>query len=151
LLRQCYLCSSHSQLGSNLGFFIADNAGPNNTAIRAILRDLDPDGCLTHIINLVAKAFLFGKDVESLEIHQDRSKAEIKELLEVRQDWLDHGPYGKLHKTVEFIRDTPQRRDEWFSIANSGIEDQFEGTKKIEFPRQDNKNPPWAHPTPVLG
>ena len=124
------------QLGSNLGFFIADNAGQNDTAIQAILRDLDPDikdpesrrvRCFAHIINLVVKAFLFGKDVKSLEIHQDRSKTEIKELLEVRQDWLDHGPYGKLHKTVEFIRDSPQRRDEWFSITNSGIDDEFEG------------------------
>jgi hypothetical protein len=41
-------------------------------------------GCLGHIINLVAKAFLFGKDVESLEIHKDRSEAEIKELLGVK-------------------------------------------------------------------
>ena len=127
------------QLGSNLGFFIADNAGPNDTAIQAILRDLypdikDPDGrrvrCLSHIINLVAKAFLFGKDIESLEIHKDRPKTEIKELLEIRQDWLDHGPYGKLHKTIEFIKDSPQRRDEWFSIANTGIEDEFEGRQK---------------------
>jgi hypothetical protein len=124
------------QLDSNLGFFIADNAGSNDTAIRAILRDLDPDTkdpdgrrvrYFAHIINLVAKAFLFGKDVESLEIYQDRSQAEIKELLEIRQDWLDHGPYGKLHKTVQFIRDSSERRDEWFSIANSEIEDEFEG------------------------
>jgi hypothetical protein len=67
----------------------------------------DPDGrrvrCLAHIISLVAKAFLFGKDIESLEIHKDRPKTEIKELLEIRQDWLDHGPYGKLHKTIEFV------------------------------------------------
>jgi hypothetical protein len=52
-------------------------------------------------MNLVAKAFLFGKDIENLGIHKDRSKAEIKELLEVRQDWLDYGPYGKLHKIIE--------------------------------------------------
>jgi hypothetical protein len=31
------------QLIPNLGFFIVDNAGPNDTAIQAILRDLDPD------------------------------------------------------------------------------------------------------------
>jgi hypothetical protein len=89
LLRLYYLCSNHSKLGSNLGFFIADNAGPNDTAIRGILRELDPDikdpdgrrvRRFAHTINLVAKAFLFGKDVESLEIHQDRSKTEIKEV-----------------------------------------------------------------------
>jgi hypothetical protein len=78
-------------------------------------------------MNLVAKAFLFGKDIENLGIHKDRSKAEIKELVEVRQDWLDYGPYGKLHKTIEFIKDSPQRRDEWFSIVNTGIEGEFEG------------------------
>jgi hypothetical protein len=128
LLRLYYLCS-------NLGFFIADNAGPNDTAIWAILRDLDPDikdpdkrrvRCFAYIINLVAKAFLIGKDVESLEIHQDRSKAEIKEFLDIRQDWLNHGPYGKLHKIVEFTRNSPQRRDEWFSIANNEIDDEIE-------------------------
>ena len=94
-------------------------------------RDIkDPDGrqvgC-SHIINLVAKAFLFGKDVENLEIREDRSKVEMKELLEVKQDWLDYGPYGKLHETVEFIKDTPQWCDEWISIANNGIIDEFEG------------------------
>ena len=62
-----------------------------------------------------------------MEIHKGRSKAEIKELLEVRQDWLDYGPYGKLHETVEFIKDSPQRRDEWFSIVNNEIDDEFEG------------------------
>jgi hypothetical protein len=34
--------------------------------------------------------FLFGKDVESLEIYQDRPKVEIEKLLEVRQAWLDY-------------------------------------------------------------
>jgi hypothetical protein len=51
-----------------LGFFISDNASPNNTVIRAILAYLrsnlkDSDSkrirCLGHIINLAAKAFLF--------------------------------------------------------------------------------------------
>lgn len=44
------------------------------------------------------------------------------------------GPYGKLHETVEFIRDSRQRRDEWFSIVNSGIDSEFEG-----MPPQDAK------------
>ena len=124
------------QLGPNLGFFIADNAGPNDTAIRAILQDLDADikdpddrqvGCLGHIINLVAKAFLFGDDVESLEIHKDRSKAEIKEL-----SW-GQGRAGSTTDrtesfvTVELIKDSPQRRDEWFPIANNRIDDKCEG------------------------
>lgn len=70
---------------------------------------------------MISNAFLLGKDVESLEIHQDRSKAEIEELLKVRQAWLDHGLYGRLHKTVKSIRGSPQQHDEWFSIANMGL------------------------------
>ena len=56
---------------------------------------------------MTSNVFLFGKDVESLEIRQDRPKAEIEELLEVRQAWLDHELYGRLHKTVKFIRGSP--------------------------------------------
>jgi hypothetical protein len=59
-----------------LGFFIGDNIGLNNTTIRVILRKLrpnikDPDSrrvrCLGHIINLAAKAFLFNNNKESFE------------------------------------------------------------------------------------
>jgi len=49
-----------------------------------------------------------------LEIHKDCSR-------------LDYGPCGKLHQTVEFIKDIPQWHDEWFPIANNGISDEFEG------------------------
>jgi len=63
----------------NLGFFIADNASTNDTAINHILRAVRPDikhpearrvRCLGHIINLVAKAFLFSYDIESFETDQ---------------------------------------------------------------------------------
>jgi len=59
-----------------LGFFMGDNAAENGTAIRAIVAHLcpnekDPDSrrvrCLGHIINLAAKAFLFGQDADSFE------------------------------------------------------------------------------------
>jgi hypothetical protein len=59
-----------------LSFFIGDNAGPNNTAVRVILIKLrpnieDPDSrrlrCLGYIINLAAKAFLFRKDADTFK------------------------------------------------------------------------------------
>jgi hypothetical protein len=59
---------------NQLGFFIGDNIISNNTAIRAILvylrldlKDLDSRRvrCLSYIINLAAKAFLFGKDADA--------------------------------------------------------------------------------------
>jgi hypothetical protein len=56
-----------------LGYFIADNDGRNDTCIRAILRKHRPDikdsdsrriRYLRYIINLAAKAFLFGKNAD---------------------------------------------------------------------------------------
>src|SRR5438105_320061 len=61
---------------SQLGYFIGDNASPNDIAIRAILAELyptlrDPNfrrvRCLEYIINLAAKAFLFGNNTDSFE------------------------------------------------------------------------------------
>jgi hypothetical protein len=62
------------KITANLGVFVADNAESNDVAVRHILATLRPDikdpdsrrsRCLGHIINLAAKAFLFGKDVEA--------------------------------------------------------------------------------------
>ena len=66
-----------------LGYFIADNDGRNNTCIRAILRkhrpDIkDPDSrrvrYLGYIINLAAKAFLFGKNADAFEDSTDTTR-----------------------------------------------------------------------------
>jgi hypothetical protein len=59
-----------------LGYFIADNDARNDIYIRVILRKhrfniKDPNSrrvrCLKHIINLAAKAFLFGKNVDAFK------------------------------------------------------------------------------------
>jgi hypothetical protein len=59
-----------------LGYFIANNNSRNNTYIWAILRKHQPDikdpdnrrvRCLGYIINLAAKAFLFGKNIDAFE------------------------------------------------------------------------------------
>jgi hypothetical protein len=87
-----------------LGYFIADNDDRNDTYIRAILKkhrlDIkDPDSrkvrCLGHIINLAAKAFLFGKTQTPLKTPQ---------ILLVKM------VISKLHNTIKFVRCTPQRR-----------------------------------------
>jgi hypothetical protein len=61
---------------NQLGFFIKDNAGSNNTAIRTILAYLLPDlkdsnfrriRYLGHIINFTAKVFLFRKDADAFK------------------------------------------------------------------------------------
>src|SRR5277367_5563987 len=63
-------------LAEQFGFFMADNAETNDVAIKAVLSTLRPDvkdfnsrrgRCIGHIINLAAKAFLFGQDTEAFE------------------------------------------------------------------------------------
>ena len=60
---------------ARLGVYVGDNADLNDTAWKATLRILHPERdskasrsrCLGHIINLAAKAFIFGKNVEAFE------------------------------------------------------------------------------------
>jgi hypothetical protein len=56
------------ELKPNLGVFVADNVDSNDSAIKATLVTLRPNldartyrsRCLSHIINLAVKAFIFG-------------------------------------------------------------------------------------------
>jgi hypothetical protein len=118
-----------------LGFFIADNASVNDVAIRLILAHLRPDlknpdsrrvRCLGHIINLVAKAFLFGKDADAFE-EDSQTKKERSKLEAVRELWRKKGPLGKFHNTISFIRKNPQRREAFLETCGSGITSDIKG------------------------
>jgi hypothetical protein len=58
-----------------LGYFVLNNASSNDTCVREILKQLRPEfdskqrrlRCFGHIVNLAAKAFLFGEDAEAFE------------------------------------------------------------------------------------
>jgi hypothetical protein len=98
-----------------LGFFIGDNAAENSIVIRAILAHLcsylkDPDSrcirCLGYIINLIAKAFLFGHDADAFE-EDSRIKKELSKFEAVRELWRKKGPVGKFYNTIIFIRKNP--------------------------------------------
>ena len=82
-------------LGPRLGFFIGDNLPSNDVAIRSILDELRPDiaspdsrrvRCIAHIINLVAKAFLFNNDADSFENDENLLKTQISRLLVQRKE-----------------------------------------------------------------
>jgi hypothetical protein len=127
-----------------LGYFIADNDGRNDTCIRTILRkhrpDIkDPDSrrvrCLGHIINLAAKAFLFGKNADAFEDSTDAARKN-GHLEALREEWRKQGPVGKLHNTVKFIRCTAQRREA------------FEVLMKDELPRNIAGKLPTFMPSP---
>jgi hypothetical protein len=118
-----------------LDFFIGDNAGTNNTIIRCILTNLRPDikdpdsrrmRCLGYIINLAAKAFLFGKDADTFE-EESCTKKQLSKLEAVRKLWRKKGPLRKFCNTVCFIRKAPQRRKSFLSIYRNEIGKEIEG------------------------
>lgn len=110
------------EVAPRLGVFIADNADSNDTAIRSILAQIRPDldhvsrraRCLGHIINLAAKAFLFGSDTEAFEsiVKQvtDDTPFDSKTMKEAQAAWRKKGAIGRFHNLTVFIRSSP--RDE---------------------------------------
>jgi hypothetical protein len=122
----------------NLGYFITDNATNNDVAIEVILRRLRPDvthpghrrvRCLGHIINLAAKAFLFGGGKDSFEDVETDSSVPMTALEAEIAFWRTKGPLGKLHNLVVYIRKTPQRREAFQACCKAAKveDDEFEG------------------------
>jgi hypothetical protein len=112
------------KIGPNLGVFVADNADSNDTAIRAMLQVLRPDlnieDCrsrfLGHILNLAAKAFLFGKETSAFEdvvdlVNENDEAVESDKMKKAQDLWRKKGPVGRFHNIVVFIRSSPQRRE----------------------------------------
>ena len=105
------------------GVFVGDNAESNDVAWRETLKALHPDcdpqasrsRCLGHIINLAAKAVLFGKHVRAFEaivdIANDAIPNDSPAMRNAQNDWRAKGPIGKAHNIVLFIRCSPQRRE----------------------------------------
>ena len=80
-------------ISQKIGYFVADNASPNDTAVAAVCARLKLKGrpsrrrprCIGHVINLAAKAFLFG-DEAALEKAFDFEICQAKGMrLEVKQ------------------------------------------------------------------
>src|ERR1700722_4407404 len=67
--------------------------------------------CLGHIINLAAKSFFFSANSDIFEKEIDRAQLEEEQV--ERNLWRKRGPVGKLHNVVQYIRDSPQRREEF--------------------------------------
>jgi hypothetical protein len=120
---------------SRLGYFIGDNAGPNDIYWPVICRKLRPDikepnnrrvRCLKHILNLAAKAFLFSKDADAFkeDTNSKRSNAHVKKLPEL---WRKKGPVRKFYNLVLYIRVTPQRRERFLDILKGVVANDLEG------------------------
>jgi hypothetical protein len=62
--------------------------------------------CAGHILNLVAREILFGKDPDALQEEIQQAKEELNDL----ELWRKKGPVGKLHNIVKYITWTGQRQ-----------------------------------------
>ncbi|KAK5997074.1 FAD-linked oxidoreductase ZEB1 [Cladobotryum mycophilum] len=97
-------------ISTRLRTIVSDNASNNDTCLQHLFNILDPTmtsvkiserrmRCYGHILNLVARAYLYGENSESFE--QESQK----------------GPIGKLHNIVRFIRASPQRSAQFKKIV----------------------------------
>ena len=113
-----------------IGYFVTDNASNNDTAIDPILQELCPHltqkqrkqrrlRCLGHVINLAAKAFLYGEEADAFE-EDVRGANSVANLLRELKLWRKRGPVGKLHNTIIFICRSPQRREKFASSTVEG-------------------------------
>ncbi|PNP54804.1 hypothetical protein FNYG_15590 [Fusarium nygamai] len=72
--------------------------------------------CYGHTLNLIARAFLFGKDADSFELESDINS--MRGLIEQDLDhWRTKGPIDTLRNIVKFIRSSPQRSEQFKRIA----------------------------------
>ena len=121
-------------IAAKIGYLQADNAGNNDTCTRAIFRAISPEidpihrrlRCYGHVINLAAKAFLFGDDPDAFEVEIDnlkKMKLEVKHEQELLRLWRKRGCVGKLHNLIIWIRRSPQRRQAFLETGKQDDED----------------------------
>lgn len=109
------------------GAGVCDNASSNDTCLASLYRQLYPamaeedirnhrTRCFGHILNLAARAFLWGEDPDLFEREAFTEAAFQVEERELRL-WRKRGAVGKLHNIVRFVRASPQRRELMKSLA----------------------------------
>ncbi|TQW01723.1 NYN domain-containing protein [Cordyceps javanica] len=136
-----------------VGVVVSDNAATNDTCLQNFYQNLDPGmkptdvrarrmRCYGHVLNLVARAFLYGEDFEAFE-----AESQVLELLSRQEEdlrhWRSKGPVGKLHNIVRFIRSSPQRSELFKQVARENDEVQgfqlaFESTPELEVMMNNN-------------
>jgi hypothetical protein len=92
-------------LRDRIGYFVLDNASNNDTYVEALADKFSFNTryrrlrCAGHIINLVAKALLFGDNIGTFEAEVNTPKELIDEL----KLWRKRGPIGKIYNIVTYI------------------------------------------------
>lgn len=130
--------------GNQIGWCVLDNASSNDTCVKELLKALNINDtvehrrlrCLGHVINLAAKAFFFGSDLNSFEEEIGRTQIYEEEAKE-REVWRKRGPVGKLHNVIMYILSTPQRREEFEEKVRGEIERQKSHLEATAQPHED--------------
>ena len=132
------------RITTKLAFFIADSANNNDAALDLLQPDLpiQPSKqrlrCGCHIINLVAKAILYGCDIDCIEDALNDDAGDLstiagvshfeailhgKDELAKLQAWRKKGPIGKLHIVIRHARASPARRQFFKNKQREAIPD----------------------------
>ena len=115
------------EIASKFNCFVGDNATNNDSALISSLQEfaslgIDPDKhrirCAGHIINLVVKAFIYGKGVSKFEL--ELSRAAPREQFEL---YRKRGIVGKLHNFVNAVLSSHKRRELFTGIQKEMSQD----------------------------
>jgi len=128
-------------LQQRIGYFMLDNATVNDKCVdllcQNLLNNYSPSAakecrlrCSGHVLNLVMKSFLFGTDIEAFEQDAQASFEAGDETHEVSL-WRRKGPISKLHNLITYIRQSPQRMEEFLQIQVSGDSETAHGLQVI--------------------
>ncbi|KAM0708529.1 hypothetical protein Q7P35_005181 [Cladosporium inversicolor] len=122
------------KISDRVGYFVADNASNNDAALRQIAKEIDIDPsrqrirCSAHILNLVAKAILYGTDSDCVadaakfaprfdSSESDNALTHIDKVAQPRNDdpaslavWRKRGALGRCHNLVYHVKGSPRRR-----------------------------------------
>lgn len=92
--------------------------------------------CLGHVVNLCASALILGSGKKGGDKNLDRraAKGDLEGCDEI---WRGRGPVGRLHNIVQYIRWSPQRRDEFMRRKEGGSLTEFDQLELL----QDNSKP----------
>ncbi|GAB7336407.1 hypothetical protein MBLNU13_g09125t1 [Cladosporium sp. NU13] len=132
-------------IAEKVEYFMADNATANDRAVRVLSGSLDIDPVHdrlrsgAHVINLVAKAVLYGTDNDAIDeeeredcLSNSRHVAAFEAVVrsepleEAVATWRRKGPVGKLHNLVTHIQKTPKRR-RFFEMKQNADADADDG------------------------
>ena len=98
------------EITDRVGYFVLDNAGSNDTCVSATIEQIGIRDtkehrrlrCLGHVLNLSAKAILFGDNPEVFE-KDIVTAALLKDEKAALRHWRNKGALGKLHNVVVYI------------------------------------------------